>query len=76
MVRTDNGAAEPAVDHLALGRHLKYGGEGELVLSGAQGAEVVAEFFREHRHGAVYKVDGSAARLGFLVNQGIGLYII
>ena len=69
-VRADDGAADPAVDDLGLRGDLEDGREGQLVLVGAQGAELVAELLREHRDGPVHEIDGRAAGLGLLVDFG------
>ena len=56
VITPDDGTAYPARLDFRLGSHLKYGGEHELILIRAQGAELVAQFLGQHRHRAVHKV--------------------
>ena len=53
--------------HLGLLVHLEDDAEGKFVFVGAQGAEVVAQAFRQHGYGAVYQVDTGATLQGLLV---------
>ena len=72
-VGVDDGAADPAGFDFGLGGELPDDGEGEFVFVRAERAELVAELFREHRDGAVDKVDAGAALAGLLVDGSAGL---
>ncbi len=75
VVGYDVGAAKPGVDDLGLGREFEHGAEAQLFLVGAQGAQLVGEFLRQHGHGAVYKVYGCSAGLRLLVHGGVRAHV-
>ena len=72
VVGVDDGLAEPLFFYVGIGIELEEDGEGEPVFVGTEGAEVVAEPFREHGDGAVNEVDAGAAEVGFVVDGRAG----
>ena len=76
VVGDDFRPAEPGVDDLRERGDLEHGGEGELLLVRAQGAQLVGEFLRQHGHGAVHQIDGGAAGLGLGVHRRPGLHVV
>lgn len=72
----DDRPPKPRLDNLALGRHRKDNRESKLVVPGVEGAQLLRERRRKHRHGALNEVDRRGALAGFAVERGVGLYVL
>ena len=72
IVGIDYRAAYPAVLDIPLRVDFGDHREGELVLVRTERAELVAEFLRQHRHGAVHEINAGAALACLLVHGGAG----
>ena len=68
-VAADDGVGQVPVLHLGLGIEVEDDAVGELLLVGAQGADVVAQPLGQHGDGAVHEIDARAALECFAVDD-------
>ncbi len=72
----DDALAQLVAGDFALGVDFGDAGENEAVFVGPEGAHAGGERGRQHRHGAVRKVDAGAAQARFEIERGAGTDVV
>ena len=76
MLGMNHAPSEGDLPGLQLRAELDETRHGQAILPGSETAEVVRQFFRQHRQHAIHEVDTVAAPAGFPINGAAGSHII